>query len=142
MKKIFSALTLSTALLLACNTGGSDNDGGGSTEVAPGVTVDGTDFSAEHTVGTTDCPQDVGSTTVKNNSDADVYWGVGETHAALNTDQSGGVVEMGGEQTITISFDCSQTDSFEGTVVLTFMDTEGMELGEASVTVDVNISGG
>jgi len=87
----------------------------------PNFTVDSsglpTDFS--HTVGTTSCPQAIGTITLTNNSSSQsLTWTTSTAPPLAVAGSTSGSLEPGGSVTITVSFDCSQSTSFTETLQL------------------------
>ena len=74
------------------------------------------EFSFEHIVGSTGCPQNVGTMTITNTGDTATDVSSSSSTAALSTDVSSFTLGPNESRNVTIFFTCSQTTPFEGTI--------------------------
>lgn len=84
----------------------------------PLIQISSTTLSFTHTVGTTDCPQVIGTVQVTNTSSGSVQVNL-TGHSALSVDASSFTLAAGASRTITVSFNCSTQTSFNGTMTVT-----------------------
>ncbi len=100
-------------------------------------TLSDQDFSFSHTVGQTSCPQKVGQFVVTNTGNTETNYTVSTSGNQLSTMPSSFSLSPGGTQTVMITFTCSQSSSFSGTITVEGTDqTSGV-----STSVSAQVSG-
>lgn len=112
-----------------------------------GFAVGGVDISAgavegDHSVGVTSCPQELGTVTFDNGTDANRRLVFGTVPFYLVVFPPSAVIEPGTTQDVLFSFDCGTTTSFTGDVPFEVQDEGDAPLGDGVIEVAVNISGG
>jgi len=96
-------------------------------------------LSAEHAVGSSPCPQDVGTFTITNDGDVTITWGAAAQNGSLDIDIRDGTLEPGESVTVTLVFNCGTQDSFSSTVLVE-AQAAGVTVS-AEVAVSMSISG-
>jgi hypothetical protein len=155
MQRLFFVVVLAVAAIAGwanlsltvggCSPGGAGDAGpdagDGDATVVEDIEISTTTLSADHTVGTTDCPQVIGTIQVTNVGDGSRTVSIAAGSNVLVSPASV-TLNPNGTDTFELSFDCGTTTSFERTLTLTVTDEAGTEVGTETITVNMNISGG
>lgn len=104
------------------------------------ITVSQTNFA--HDVGKTQCPQKIGTVTIKNDRDTPIRWSAERgqpTGTATSFSQTSGKLASGESVTIDVIFTCSQTTNVsEQWIVKLFDNTvvNGEQLNDTAVNIN------
>ncbi|GMR14384.1 MAG: hypothetical protein BMS9Abin29_2637 [Gemmatimonadota bacterium] len=101
----------------------------------PLIEVTPTTVSFSHFVGSTPCPQSIGSVTLKNPSNLTVEWSASSGNGAINASPPTGTLAPGAEVTVSLLFNCSIAQSF--TTPVTFQGAVAGSSLSSDVTVAV-----
>lgn len=103
-----------------------------------GFKIDDQDFSFSHNVGQTSCPQKIGEFTITNDGQTDLTISISATGGTpINASPSSGIsLAAGASVTIELYFNCSQTTSFNGTLNISGVNSNGN-----TATANVSVQG-
>lgn len=93
-----------------------------------------------HIVGSSPCPQEVGTFQVQNTGTGQVIFNVSSNNSAIDVAPASGSLPPGGSTTVTVLFNCSTQTSFDGTITVTGSDITGGGEDSASIPVQATIS--
>lgn len=104
------------------------------------ITVTQTNFS--HSVGKTECPQKIGTMTIKNNRDTPIRWSAERGQPAgtsTSFSQTSGKLAAGESVTVDVIFTCSQTTNVSEQWIVKVFDntvTNGEVLNDTAVNIN------
>lgn len=112
---------------IAPAAGGTRTNGGANFQTAadgnpcPNFAIDRTQLPTEftHIVGTTGCPQPIGTITITNNSSSQSLTWSASSASQLTVSPSSGGLEPNQSVLLSVSFNCSQSTGFSGSVSVT-----------------------
>ncbi len=138
------ALLLPLALVGCPGTGRGDDDSGDETpsstatavQSALGISI--SDLSFTHTYGTTDCPQDIGTITLTNATDAEASYTVSDSGSMVGFSSTMGTIAAGESVTIDVAFNGCVCADFTSTVTATVTNGAKENTQQATVTGTFN----
>lgn len=143
---LFLLITLIPNFMACPGNGGDDDSAEGtpsSTDTAPmsALAIEFSDLDFSHTVGTTDCPQPIGTVTLTNSTDTEATFTTeltGDGAAFIYLDPLQGAVPPGDTMTLDVFFNCGQPSSFTASLEVSL--TNGAKTNTRSEQITATIS--
>lgn len=155
IKLAFSTLTALALMtsLVACR--GDDSDVSqvepgtsyvGNSAIGPGVTITADKDTFDHKVGETDCPQPIGTITIKNiGHDEELTFKLTRGHElekATSVDVTTGKVAKGAEGKVQLVFNCSQTFDVAEQWIVEVYKADGTRIADTAINIKGKVNNG
>ncbi len=132
--------------LAGCPPRGTGDDDSGDetpsstqTAILSALGIQFSDLSFSHTYGTTDCPQDIGTITLTNATDAEATYAISDSGSMVGFSSAAGTIAAGESVTVDVSFNCGGCGDFTSTVTANL--TNGAKENTQQATVTGSFSG-
>jgi len=102
------------------------------------ILVTPTSLTFTHTVGTTTCPQAIGTFTIQNTGTVPLNTTISSGNPALTVTPASAVIPAGGSQQVTLAFNCGTQNAFTTTVTIQGSSGGNTVTGAVQVTANIN----